>query len=453
MAADRIGRADRGDQALGEPCHLGGVVAERGDHGELVAAEPGHQIVAAQRVRQPERDAADQFVADVMAERVVDVLEVVEVDIEHRGGAAAGADLFDHRLQPLAEIDAVGQAAQRVVHGEMTQAAFAGGDGRGGAAHIAQHEGGKQRKARERDRDEGHHAVHDLRARLLRRPGKARDVFAAPSLERVDGIAGRRRGVAELAQVGEAQLRGDGGERRGVDIFHRHQDRRRVVAQRRGAGDRADGHRGDHRRTAAEAADGGALGMHAGRARTGLVRHRVLQAGGAAAHVVEQRHCVGQRAGDPGGRRLVGAGQRIDRPVGAVEDEYDVVVEIGLQPMADVPVGPGRIEVEPKVVDGGVRGGGAFDLAQHALAKGVERARKHPPLMHDRDLVGAVGGGEHGDDDADDGDGDDDADRHHDAQACAVPTRVLLALLGSTRASRHCSPLSYTACWTFRPGA
>ena len=89
-----------------------------------------------------------------------------------------------------------------------------------------------------------------------------------------------------------------------------------------------------------------------------------------------------------------------------------------------------------------LRGGDAFDLAQHALAESVERVREQLPLVHDGDLVGALGGGEHGDDDADDGDGDDDADRHHDAQARAVPTRVLLALLGGTRASRHCSPLS-----------
>jgi hypothetical protein len=33
----------------------------------------------------------------------------------------------------------------------------------------------------------------------------------------------------------------------------------------------------------------------------------------------------------------------------------------------------------------------------------------------DRDFVGALGGREHGDDDADDGHGHDDADRDHDA--------------------------------------
>ena len=165
----------RGDDALRDRHHLGVVVADRGNHRELVAAEPRHQVVAAQRVRQPQRDVADQLVADRMAERVVDVLEMVEVDIEHRGRRGAGAHLVDHRLQPFAEEDAVGQAAERVVHGEMAQPRFAGGDRDRGAAHVAQHEGGQQREAGERDGDERDDAVDDLGAGLLRRPGKARD--------------------------------------------------------------------------------------------------------------------------------------------------------------------------------------------------------------------------------------------------------------------------------------
>ncbi len=124
LPVDRVRRADRGDDALRHRHHLGAVVADRGDHREFVAAEPRHQVVAAQRVRQPQRDVADQLVADRMAERVVDVLEMVEVDVEHRGRRGAGAHLLDHRFQPLAEEDAVGQAAERIVHGEMAQPRF-----------------------------------------------------------------------------------------------------------------------------------------------------------------------------------------------------------------------------------------------------------------------------------------------------------------------------------------
>ena len=110
-----------------------------GDDGELVAAEAGHQILAAHDAAQPLGDVEDELVADVMAERVVDVLEVIEVDVEHRRGRAAGAHVVDHGFEPLAEIDAVGQAADRIVQGEMAQLQFAGPDLLGGAPHVAQH--------------------------------------------------------------------------------------------------------------------------------------------------------------------------------------------------------------------------------------------------------------------------------------------------------------------------
>src|SRR5450830_884376 len=70
-----------------------------------------------------------------------------------------------------------------------------------------------------------------------------------------------------------------------------------------------------------------------------------------------------------------------------------------------------------------------------------ERAREQLLLMLDGDFVGALGGGEHGDDDADDGHGHDDADRDHDAQARAVPTRVR-PFVGGARASHSRQGLS-----------
>ena len=86
VAADGVGRADRGDDAPGDGLQRIGIRRAGGDDGEFVAAEPRHQIVAAHDAAQPLRDVEDQLVADVMAERVVDVLEVVEVDVEHRRG-------------------------------------------------------------------------------------------------------------------------------------------------------------------------------------------------------------------------------------------------------------------------------------------------------------------------------------------------------------------------------
>ena len=79
-------------------CSVGMIGGRGGNHGEFVAAEPRDEIVAAQRVRQPQRDVADQLVADRMAERIVDVLEMVEVDVEHRGRRAAA---LRRRRSPL----------------------------------------------------------------------------------------------------------------------------------------------------------------------------------------------------------------------------------------------------------------------------------------------------------------------------------------------------------------
>ena len=47
LLVDRIGSANRGDNALRDGHHLGGVGADLGNDRELVAAEPRHQIVAA----------------------------------------------------------------------------------------------------------------------------------------------------------------------------------------------------------------------------------------------------------------------------------------------------------------------------------------------------------------------------------------------------------------------
>ena len=69
---------------------LVGVVGEH--DGELVAAEPGDGVAVAQLVLQPLGEGAQQPVARLVAEGVVDLLEVVEVEEQERDGVAgAGA--------------------------------------------------------------------------------------------------------------------------------------------------------------------------------------------------------------------------------------------------------------------------------------------------------------------------------------------------------------------------
>ena len=115
------------------------------------------------------------------------------------------------------------------------------------------------------------------------------------------------------------------------------------------------------------------------------------------------------------------------------------MIEIGLQPLADVDLDPFDIEVEADLAIGGLRIGDGVDLAQHALAVIVQRAGEQLPLGRERDLVGALRRAEHGDDDADDRDGDNDADRHHDAAARVVAAGGRSSFAGMRRSQGQVS--------------
>ena len=64
-----------------------GLVGLGQDHGELVAAQPGQRVAVAQALGQHRPGAPDQLVADRVAQRVVGVLEVVQVERDHGAGA------------------------------------------------------------------------------------------------------------------------------------------------------------------------------------------------------------------------------------------------------------------------------------------------------------------------------------------------------------------------------
>ena len=78
-------RVDRLAQPLGDVDRL----ALHHDD-ELVAAEAGEHVVVAQRRAQATGDRLQQLVADLVAEAVVDRLEVVEVDEQHGDLAELG---------------------------------------------------------------------------------------------------------------------------------------------------------------------------------------------------------------------------------------------------------------------------------------------------------------------------------------------------------------------------
>ena len=415
-----------------------------GDDGELVAAEAGHQILAAHDVAQPLGDVEDELVADVMAERVVDVLEVIEVDVEHRRGRAAGAHVVDHGFEPLAEIDAVGQAADRIVQGEMAQLRFAGPDLLGGAPHVAQYETDQQREAAERDRDERQHAADDGAARPRRLPGNTRDRVALRIGKVDDVLVGGQRLSIEPAQLGQLQAVADLVQQLVIQIPDRRRDRRALIAGTQIAVG-ADGDRRDNRRPIHEtlyqhrAATG--LGGVGGDGRKDPGRERAQPP----AQQIEARGKLRpqvERSGRGGvGRR---AKQRVFDLVAAVEYHDDVLMVEGLQPFADAPIRPHQIVIVAKMGRGLRRAGGAVELAQHMRGFVGNGRLQQLLLAVERDLVGAFCRGQHGDDDADDGDGDNAADRHDETEPRLVPARPL-ASPGDLRLRRrqHASTLGY----------
>jgi hypothetical protein len=86
---------------------MGGVGDARQDQAELVAPQPRDCVIGAQGGRQPLGNNAQQLVARVVAERVVDVLKTVQVDEDDRSARAALA-AFDGLLCPFPEPFAVG---------------------------------------------------------------------------------------------------------------------------------------------------------------------------------------------------------------------------------------------------------------------------------------------------------------------------------------------------------
>ena len=122
-----------GDRLGGQPR----VAVEVGQQDqELVAALAREQVGRAHDAAQAHRDPPQQLVAGGVAERVVDGLEVVEVDVQQRDRGAGAAGAREAEREVLVEQRAVGQLRERVVVGEegdlLLRAAALGDVGEGG---------------------------------------------------------------------------------------------------------------------------------------------------------------------------------------------------------------------------------------------------------------------------------------------------------------------------------
>ena len=94
----------------------------RQQHRELVATQPRHRIGRPQGAAQPHRHFLQHLIAGVVAERVVDFLEAVEIDQQHGEAALIAMRSQDRLLQPVLEQRAIGQIGQRIVIGEIGNA-------------------------------------------------------------------------------------------------------------------------------------------------------------------------------------------------------------------------------------------------------------------------------------------------------------------------------------------
>ena len=115
LAVEHERLAEAVDQTAGQRARLLGV-ADVGlqDH-ELVAAEPADRVGLAQAGMQALGRRLEQQIAAGQAEGVVDALEAVEVEQQHRGDAVGAPRPRERMVEVVAEQRPIGQPGQRVV--------------------------------------------------------------------------------------------------------------------------------------------------------------------------------------------------------------------------------------------------------------------------------------------------------------------------------------------------
>ena len=207
LALDVVGAAELDQQTLGQR-HRQLAGSARQQQRELVAAEPGGEARLRQRPAQPVGELAQERVAGLMPELVVDRLEAVEVEEEERGAGGQGA-LGGALAQAAPQHRPVRQAGQGVVMGEPVDLLL----GPALARHVL--EGDDEGPARdlpphERDRPVVRGRDHDRLAVAERAPvpGEQGRPLPEPGLGPAEGERPDRldRGADEVATGGGKHL-------------------------------------------------------------------------------------------------------------------------------------------------------------------------------------------------------------------------------------------------------
>ena len=121
MAADGEGRTERLHQARGDVSDLRPGLDLRQQHDELVAAVPRHHVLRTQRPNHALGHAPQYLVTRLVAERVVDQLEAVQVEEQDGQHGPAPLGLLEHRVQVTLEHRPRRQAREVVVLGPVCQ--------------------------------------------------------------------------------------------------------------------------------------------------------------------------------------------------------------------------------------------------------------------------------------------------------------------------------------------
>ena len=114
MAVEFVGCADDLDEARGQREGAGRRHGRDLDDGEFVAAPPGYDVLGADATAHALGCDLQQLVADGMPERVIDALEMIEVEAQHRD-AFATPQVTQHRCGQFIERHPVRQAGEHVV--------------------------------------------------------------------------------------------------------------------------------------------------------------------------------------------------------------------------------------------------------------------------------------------------------------------------------------------------
>ena len=115
MVAEHDRRDERVEQPLRDLDRPALARQPLAEHPELVAAHARERVAGGEQRREPLGELGQQLVAAIVAEELVDDLEAVEAQPEHRDGAAVAGGERERVVDAVDEQRAVRQRGQRVV--------------------------------------------------------------------------------------------------------------------------------------------------------------------------------------------------------------------------------------------------------------------------------------------------------------------------------------------------